>query len=333
MIVLAADIGGTSTRLALCGQNGKGFRVITEDKFVSAEYPGICAILETFLSGKSAKIDRACFGIPGPVTGEIIELANLPWKIDAKAIKQILKIEKIGLINDLEANAYGLCELKGKDFAVLNEGTKNRTGNAAIISAGTGLGEAGLHFESAIKIRHPFASEGGHADFAPRNELEIELLRFLLTRFKRVSVERVLSGQGLQNIYEFLRDTGRETEPVSLAKEIAESDDMAAVISANGIKHIYPICETALKMFVSIYGAEAGNLALKMLATGGVYLGGGIAPKILPVLQEPIFIEAFRAKGRMSPLLEKIPVRVVLNDKAALLGAAHFAFYQSMEAL
>ncbi len=328
MMILAADIGGTSARLALCEQNEKGFRVVSQDKFVSAEYPGLCAILESFLSGKSGKVDRACFGVPGPVAGEIIELANLPWKIDVKALKQTLKIEQIGLINDLEANSYGLCELEDKDFAILNEGTTNPTGNAAIISAGTGLGEAGLHFETAIKIRHPFASEGGHADFAPRNEFEIELLRFLLKKFERVSVERVLSGQGLQNIYEFLKESKRFEEPAWLEEEIANGDDTAAIISKNGLERKAEICEAALRTFVSIYGAEAGNFALKMLATGGVFLGGGIAPKILSVLQEPIFIESFRAKGRMSPLLEKIPVRVVLNDKAALLGAAHFAFYE-----
>lgn len=328
MTILAADIGGTNTRLALCEQYQEGFRIIDEDKFVSASFEGLDAIIEQFLDGKSDEIDRACFGIPGPVTGETIKLANLPWAIDVKVIKNLLGIEQIGLINDLEANAYGLCELKEEDFAVLNEGTKKTTGNAAIISAGTGLGEAGMHFEVAMKARHPFASEGGHSDFAPRNDLEIELLRYLLAKFERVSVERVLSGQGLQNIYEFLRDTNRFEEPDWLAEEIAEADDIPATISKNGLTGKEEICKAALNTFVSIYGAEAGNLALKMLATGGVFLGGGIAPKILPSLKESTFMESFQSKGRMRELLEKIPVRVVLCDNAALLGAAHFAFYE-----
>jgi glucokinase len=328
MLILAGDIGGTNTRLALCERNGQGFRVISEDKFSSAGYSGLEVIIENFFDGKSTDVERACFGIPGAVTGEIIELPNLPWAIDSNSIRQRFGIKELGLINDLEANAYGLCELEEKDFAVLNEGIKSPTGNAAIISAGTGLGEAGMHFEEAMKIRHPFASEGGHTDFAPRNELEIELLRYLLAKFERVSVERVLSGQGLQNIYEFLRDSGRISAPDWLADEILKADDIPAIISRHGLAGNSEICVVALNIFVSIYGAEAGNLALKMLATGGVFLGGGIAPKILPKLKETAFMNSFRAKGRMSQLLEMIPVRVVLNDKAALLGAAHFAFYQ-----
>ena len=328
-MILAGDIGGTSTRLALCELNGKNFCAVAEEKFSSAEFSSLEAIVEKFLSDKSHKIARACFGVPGPITGSIIKLANLPWTIDAEKIKHFLEIEKIGLINDLEANAYGLSELGEGDFSVLNEGAKNPTGNAAIISAGTGLGEAGLHFEEGMdNILRPFASEGGHADFAPRNDLEIELLRFLLVKFGRVSIERVVSGQGLKNIYEFLRDTKRAEEPAWLAAEIAESGDVAAVVSKNGIDGKAEICELALEIFASIYGAEAGNLALKMLATGGVFLGGGIAPKVLPKLKEVAFMESFTAKGRMRELLEKIPVRVVLNDKAALLGAAHFAFYE-----
>lgn len=333
MMILAADIGGTNTRVALCEQSGRGIRIIAEDRFVSSDFPGLDKIVEKFLSGKSQKAERACFGVPGPVEGEIVELANLPWAVSCQEIKNLFGINRIGLINDLEANAYGLNELADEDFCVLNEGSKNPKGNAAVISAGTGLGEAGLHFEKGRETLLPFASEGGHADFAPRNETEIELLRFLLKNFKRVSIERVLSGQGLQNIYEFLRDTGREEEPAWLAEEIAENKDAAAVISKNGIAENSAICVSALDMFASVYGAEAGNLALKLLATGGVFLGGGIAPKILTKLQEPHFIKTFVAKGRMRGLLEDIPVRVVLNDRAALLGAAHFAINEMQEKL
>ncbi|MBA2620983.1 MAG: glucokinase [Acidobacteria bacterium] len=284
-------------------------------------------IIESIISDKSPRIERACFGVPGPVAGETVKLANLPWTVDARTIKKSFEIERIGLINDLEANAYGLSELGADDFAVLSAGEKNTTGNAAIISAGTGLGEAGLHFEEEMRTLRPFASEGGHADFAPRDDLEIELLKFLREKFGRVSVERVVSGQGLKNIYEFLRDIKKMEEPAWLKDEILENGDAAAIVSKNAIAEKSEICSIALEIFASAYGAAAGNLALKMLATGGVFLGGGIAPKILPKLKGENFIESFRAKGRMRELLEKIPVRVVLNDKAALLGAAHFAFY------
>ena len=326
-MILAGDIGGTSTRLAVCELNGENFCAVAEEKFSSAKFSGLDAIIKEFLSDKSHRIERACFGVPGPVTGKVIKLANLPWTVDAEKIKTLLKIE-IGLINDLEANAYGLSELGADDFALLSAGEENQTGNAAIISAGTGLGEAGLHFEEEMRTLRPFASEGGHADFAPRSDLEIELLKFLREKFGRVSVERVVSGQGLKNIYEFLRDTKRAAEPAWLKDEIAQSGDAAAIVSKNGIDGKAEICEFALDIFASAYGAAAGNLALKMLATGGVFLGGGIAPKILPKLKTENFIESFREKGRMRELLEKIPVRVVLNDKAALLGAAHFAFYE-----
>jgi glucokinase len=325
MMILAGDIGGTNTRLALCKQRGQGLSVFAEKRYPSPEFSGLDEIIESFLGGRPEVVERACFGVPGPVEGDVIKLPNLPWTINRQELTALLAIKQIGLINDLEANAYGLSELDPGDFAVLNKGRPHPSGSAAIISAGTGLGEAGMHFEPVTKTLRPFASEGGHADFAPRNELEIELLRFLLTRFKRVSVERVLSGKGLQNIYEFLRDTGRAKEPAWLADEIAANGDAAAVISANGINGNSPICEMSLEIFVSIYGAEAGNLALIMLATGGIFVGGGIAPKILPSLQRPAFMDSFLAKGRMSGILEHIPVKVILDDKAALLGAAHFA--------
>jgi len=327
-MILASDIGGTNTRLALCEKTERGFEIAAEDKFSSGAFKSLSAIVEKFFDGKNAKLERACFGVPGAVTGGAVKLANVPWTVDADAIKNQFGLEKVALINDLEANAYGLSELGAEDFEILSAGEPNACGNAAIISAGTGLGEAGLHFEEEMTTLRPFASEGGHADFAPRDDSEIELLRYLLAKFGRVSVERVVSGQGLKNIYEFLRDTRLAEEPVWLREEIADSDDAAAVISKNGIDKKSEICERALNLFASAYAAEAGNLALKMLATGGVFLGGGIAPKILPKLREPFFLESFVAKGRMRPLLEKFPLRVVLNDKAALLGAARYALYE-----
>lgn len=326
-MILAGDIGGTNTRLILCTKNGDGFKILAEGNFTSADFEGLGAIVERFL-GDGLKVERACFGVAGPVeNGATAKLSNLDWTVDASEVRQ--SAGKVALINDLEANAYGLLELGGKDFAVLNAGVPNPNGNAAIISAGTGLGEAGLLYEKGMSNNlRPFASEGGHTDFAPRNDLEIKLLQFLLEKFGRVSVERVLSGGGLLNIYEFLRESGRAVEPPELAAEIKNAEDGAEVISRRALGGNSPICRIALDTFVSIYGAEAGNLALKMLATGGVFIGGGIAPKILPKLREAQFIESFRAKGRMRPLLEKIPVRVVLNDKTALLGAARYAFEQ-----
>jgi glucokinase len=260
------------------------------------------------------------------VQGKTAKITNLTWIADTASIAELLSHDRIGLINDLEANAYGLNELDENDFLILNQGQSNPTGNRAIISAGTGIGEAGI-FNKDGELR-PFATEGGHADFAPRNELEIELLQYLLTKFERVSLERVVSGLGLQNIYNFLRDTKRAEEPTWLAEEIKGSNHIGAVISQNGLEGKSAICEQTLDIFVSLYGAEAGNMALRLLATGGVYIGGGIAPKILPKLKEKLFLDSFLSKGRMRGLLELMPVRVILNDNAALLGAAHFAYYE-----
>ncbi len=325
-MILAGDTGGTNTRLALFEKTEQGFQSVAEEKFSSPAFGSLIEIIEKFLAGKPYIIERACFGVPGPVQGNKAKLANLPWVVDADEVKKRFGYDYIGLINDLEANAYGLDELKDSDFAVLNAGNPTPSGNAALISAGTGLGEAGMQFANGRRL--PFASEGGHADFAPRSELEIDLLRYLLGKFERVSVERVVSGMGLQNIYEFLRDTKREEVPSWLAEEITACNDVGATVSKHGLACKAAICEQTLHVFASLYGAEAGNLALKILATGGVYIGGGIAPKILPKLQEPTFFNSFKSKGRMRELMERMPVRVVLNDNAALLGAAHFAFYK-----
>jgi len=234
-----------------------------------------------------------------------------------------LGLEQVHLINDLYANAHGIALLAESDFVVLNAGAEHAAGNRALISAGTGLGEAGLYAD-AEGAYHPFPSEGGHADFAPRNDLEVELLRYLLGRFEHVSYERVLSGPGLHNIYEFLRDTGRGEEPTWLAEQIGKGDPSAA-ISRSALEGTSEICVQALDIFVSLYGAEAGNLTLKMLATGGAYVGGGIAPKIISKLSGPAFMKAFTGKGRLGGMLKEIPVRVITNDKTALLGAGRVA--------
>lgn len=318
-MILAGDIGGTNTRLALLEMEDKWPRVIVEQTFPSREHKSLDEIVRQFLGEHGLTIKRACFGVAGPIRNRRSKPSNLPWVVDADQLATLFGFDAVTLVNDLEANAFGLVALEAKDFAVLNEGAPESEGNTAIISAGTGLGEAALHFEG--KMHRPFASEGGHADFAPRNELEIELLRYLIPQFHHVSYERVLSGPGLLNIYTFLRDTGRGEEAAWLADEMQEADP-SAVITRAALEGKSELCMRALDLFVSIYGAEAGNLALKVNATGGVFLGGGIAPRIIDKLKSPAFMEAFTAKGRMRPLLEAVPVRVILNDMTALVGAA-----------
>jgi glucokinase len=321
-MILAGDIGGTKTRIAYFTTDTGRLRSVIEETFSSREHGSLDEIVQTFRAKYQATITQAGFGIAGPVKNGRCEATNLPWVVDARLLADQLGIASVALLNDLEANAYGIATLEADDFVVLNPGVPDAAGNAAIIAAGTGLGEAGFYWDG--HTHQPFACEGGHADFAPRNELEMDLLRYLLTRLKRVSYERVLSGPGLYNIYQFLRDTGRGEEPTWLAEELRQGDPSAA-ISRAALSGRSALCVQALDLFVSFYGSEAGNLALKVMATGGVYVGGGIAPKILPKLQEPLFMEAFLAKGRMRPLLAAMPVRVILNDKTPLLGAARSA--------
>lgn len=321
-MILAGDVGGTKTNLAVYDDDGPLGEPVVEATYPSQEHESLDEIVQTFVADHDIKPDYACIGVAGPVLDGRAETANLPWSIDGHRLASQLGIRSVELINDLEANAYGIGALEPDDFAVLNEGLAGATGNAAVIAAGTGLGQAILYFDG--HDHHPFASEGGHADFAPRDELECELLMYLRQRFERVSYERVLSGPGITSIYEFLRDSGRGEEPAWLAEQLTEGDPSAA-ISAAAQAGTSALCVTTLELFCSIYGSEAGNLALRALATGGVYLGGGIAPKILDILRGPGFVDAFMSKGRMRSLVEGIPVRVVLNDKAALLGAARRA--------
>ena len=321
-MILAGDIGGTNTRLAFVEERKGRLAPRIEATFPSREHASLEAVLRKFLAANRHPVSCAAFGIAGPVRNGRCDATNIPWVVDSVLLAKELGLERVGLINDLEANAWGLAALEETDFAVLNEGAPDAQGNAAIVSAGTGLGQAGLYWDGAT--HRPFATEGGHADFAPRNRLEAELLEYLLKQFSRVSYERVVSGPGLLNVYRFLRDTGRGEEPAWLAERMRQQDP-SAVISQAALARESELCAQALDLFVTLYGAEAGNVALKLLATGGVYLGGGIAPKILPRLQDPIFLNAFTAKGRLKPLMQAIPVRVILNDLAALLGSARFA--------
>lgn len=322
-MVLAGDIGGTNTRLAFFEGTRERLTAAAIEIFPSREHKGLEEIVRKFVSKYNQVPRAACFGIAGAVRDGVVETTNLPWVVSAKKIGEELDIPDVSLINDLEANAHGIALLEASDFVALNDGVPVASGNRALIAAGTGLGEAGLLAEPDGSYR-PFPSEGGHVDFAPRNELEMELLRYLMGRFEHVSYERVLSGPGLHNIYEFLRDTGRGEEPPQLADAIAHGDPSAA-IAKSALEGTSEIAVQALDIFVSIYGAEAGNLALKVVATGGTFIGGGIAPKIIGKLNGPAFLNAFQAKGRISPLLRDIPVRVITNDKTALLGAGRVA--------
>jgi glucokinase len=322
-MLLAGDIGGTKTNLAFFEVEGERLKPVAAGTFSSREHASLDEIVRQFVSAHSLRVKYACFGIAGPVRHGRCEATNLAWVVDAHQLARELAIETITLINDLEANAYGIAVLEPKDFVVLNEGVPDEGGNAAVIAAGTGLGEAGLYWDG--KQHRAFAGEGGHADFAPRSALEIELLRYLLTQFEHVSYERVLSGPGLYNIYKFLRDTGRGEEPAWLTEEICQHDPSAAISQA-ALAGKCALCMQALDLFVALYGAKAGNLALTIMAAGGVFVGGGIAPKILEKLTDGTFMAAFTAKGRLKPVLEAMPVRVILNDKTALLGAARCAY-------
>jgi glucokinase len=317
-MLLAGDIGGTKTRLTAFELVDGRLRTVVDQTFRSLDYPSLDALVLPFVAAHGLRLDGAGFGVAGPVKQGRVVATNLPWVVDAAQLASELKLPAVSLLNDLEAIAAGITALDEDDFAVLNPGTPDPDGNAVVIAAGTGLGEAGLFWDGQ---RHrPFASEGGHTDFAPRNELEIALLTYLIDRFGRVSYERVVSGPGLHNIYEFLRDTGRGEEPPWLRQELAEHDP-AAAISQAALACRSPLCAAALDLFVSLYGAEAGNLALKVMATGGVYVAGGIAPKILDKLRDGTFLTAFTAKGRLSPLLQATPLKIVLNDRVALLGS------------
>lgn len=321
-MILAGDIGGTNARLAFFDAKNGRLKLVSEAEYPSRRYRGLEEIVSNFVHDGGADVDAACFGIAGPVRNGRAQVSNLPWVVESARLARELRVQSTFLINDLEASAWGIGELEQADLLTINKGSGDGSGNQAVIAAGTGLGEAGLFWDG--RRHHVFACEGGHADFGPRNELEVELLQFLMKTYGRVSYERVLSGPGLVNIYHFLRETGRGEEPRWLAEKMALGDP-AAVISHAAMEGSCPLCEQALDIFVSIYGAEAGNLALKLLATGGVFVSGGIAPKIFPKLNSKNFLQAFVDKGRMLPLLEAMPVHVVANPNAGLLGAARCA--------
>ncbi|MCH8882686.1 MAG: glucokinase [SAR324 cluster bacterium] len=321
--ILAGDIGGTNTRLALFDAEDLSAARFARI-YPSGDYESLQAILEKFVQESRQELPgheltRAGFGIAGPVDGGVATVTNLPWRIEAARIGERLGVEHVALVNDFSAVAYAIPQLAPGDLHPLGGGEAKPKEHIALLGAGTGLGEGFLIWGAGRY--HVVSSEGGHTDFAPRNPLESRLLHTLTEKFGRVSYERVLSGRGLVSIFEFLRDSEGMEEPTDLAEEI-RAGDAAAVISRRGLARETPICDRALDIFASVYGAEAGNLALKVLAKGGVYLAGGIAAKILPRMEEGGFRYAFEQKGRFTAFLETVPTSVIVHDQPGLLGAA-----------
>ncbi|MBS4098960.1 MAG: glucokinase [Sulfuricella sp.] len=318
--LLAGDIGGTKTLLRLtCGA-----AVLREQRYDSAAWDGLEPMIADLLA--NTPVDAACFGVAGPVRGRAAQITNLPWRIDADAIAQQFSIGKVALINDFQAVAYGIEALGPEDLYTLQAGHLSEHGPRAVIGAGTGLGEGYLVWQGENYVALP--SEGSHADFAPADELQIDLWRWLSERHDHVSWERVVSGPGLETIYRFLRERGDFPESTLLA-QMMQAGDASAAISDFALHQYDPLASAALDLFVAIYGAETGNLALKILASGGVYVAGGIAPKIIERLKNGGFMGAFLAKGRFAELLASIPVQVVLNPEVGLLGAQRVAGKQS----
>jgi glucokinase len=324
-MIIAGDIGGTKTNVALfeVGQ-GRVSAPLAQQSYPSARFDSLEDILREFVRHhKPAPITHACFGIAGPVVRGHVDATNLTWEVFDFKLAEAVGVPEVRLINDLEATAYGIGELGPEQLYTLNEGEAERTGHRALIAAGTGLGMAAIYFDGAAY--HPMPSEGGHMDFAPRTDREFELMDYLREKIGgRVSYERVLSGMGIHNIYSFLRDCGHGEEPAWLAEEIRTGDPSAAVSRA-ALAGKSELASQALEIFVEVYGAMAGNLALLLKSVGGLYIGGGIAPKIMPKMTDGTFMRNYGDKGRMSGLVNSIPVRVILDDKAALYGAARCA--------
>ena len=334
-MILAGDVGGTKVHLALYEFAAGNLKSLREEKFPAHEFNSLDDVVTRFLAGKDGQLNdkgqiaAACFGCPGPVRDGRLKLTNLPWTLDARDLQKSLGIEHIFLINDLEANGYGIPELATDQIFTLHQGDAAAVGHRGLIAAGTGLGEAVLIWDG--KRHRPIPSEGGHCDFAARTDREVALLQHLRRTLNgRVSFERVVSGLGIKNVYAYLRDVEKLDEPQWLRNRLA-NEDPNAVIGTCAEDGSSSICFETMRLFSAAYGAETGNIALKVLATGGMYLGGGIAPKIIKTLQNGAFTQAFLDKGRLSALLQSIPVRVILDDTCALLGAAAYAEARASE--
>lgn len=320
-IILAGDIGGTKANIMLSRYSSNSLQTIKECRYVSKDFNSFNDILTTFLEGQTQP-DKICLSVAGPVIEGKVKFTNLSWEIDSADISNHLGGIPVAILNDLESTAYGLAALKKEELSTLYEGTNETPGNIAILAAGTGLGEAGLFFDG--KEYHPFATEGGHSDFAPRSTRDINVLRFLLERHEHVSWERLLSGKGIFTIWEYLIQIEKKESPVWLLQQMKNTDP-APVISKAAMEGTCPVCMEAIEMFNCYLATEAVNIILKLKATGGLYLAGGIAPKLLPLLNPNTWKDVFNKSGRMSKLLKEVSVYVVLNEKAPLLGATYFA--------
>jgi glucokinase len=325
-MILAGDIGAGHIRLGAFESEGNRLQIIVEKVYASHEHSGLAEIVAHFIRTEGIPVHQASFGVAGPVRAGKSKISNLPWVIDSRELAKQLKLASVGLLNDLEAYAYGIDALESKDFITLSEGSEDAEGNRAVISARTGLGMAGLYWDGFR--HHPFACEGGHADFAPREAIQVELLTYLQKKYGHISCERVLSGQGIQNIYDFLRETGKAEEPAWLREQINAASDPTPLIATVALEGKAAICDQTLKIFVSVFGAETGNCALRYMTTGGIFIGGIIAAKIVSRMKDPIFMQAFLDKGRMETLLKDMPVKVILNDDCGLIGAARYTLVQ-----
>src|ERR1700680_3498185 len=325
-MILAGEIGATHTRLAAFETEGNQLQCAVEKTYMSQQHDGLAGILADFIKTEGIPVHRAVLGVAGPGRGGRSKISNLPWVIDAKEVAKQLRLDSVGLLNDLEAYAYGIDGLESKDFITLSEGAEEADGNRAVISAKTGLGMAGLYWDGFR--HHPFACEGGHADFAPRDDLQMELLAYLQKKYGRISCERILSGPGIKNIYDFLRDTQKAEEPEWLRTQMSAAPDPPALISQMALESKSAICDQTLSIFVSVFGAETGNCALNFMTTGGIFIGGSIAAKIVPKMKDPLFLESFLDKGRMETILKDMPVKIVGNDESGMIGAARYTLVQ-----
>lgn len=323
-MLLAGDIGGTKTNLAIYSPEDGPRLPLIEATFPSDDYPSLQAIAKEFLSHITYDVTWASFGVAGPVVNGHVKATNLPWEMDEAELRDELGLDTVYLLNDLESIANSIPRLQPDDVQTVHPGRVAAGGAVAVVAPGTGLGEAFLTWTGDHYEAHP--SEGGHTDFAPTDETQLEMLRYLLARLDHVSYEWICSGMGIPNIYAFYRDTGRAPEPDWLREQLAQVEDPTPVIVTNALNEDTGcvLCRLTLETFVSVLGAEAGNMALKVLATGGVYIGGGIPPRILPFLMSERFRRAFLNKGRFARLLENVPVYVIMNPKSALMGAAAY---------
>ncbi|WP_368030041.1 glucokinase [Arcobacter sp. s6] len=322
-MILAGDIGGTKTNLALYKYENDALEIQSQHQFTSQKYESFSDVIQEFISAYNIQnIEAVCLGIAGPIINGVCKTTNLPWVIDTKELQKVCNTSKVRLLNDLEATAYGMLYLNEDEFVNINPNAKITQANKAVIAAGTGLGEAILFYDG--QNYHPIGSEGGHCDFAPLDSLQDELLVWMRKRYPaHVSIERLVSGIGIYTIYEFLKERNYKEES-EMMKEISKAEDKNAMVTQGALKND-SLCLETMKVFVEIYAAEAGNLALKSLSLGGIYIGGGIAPKILPFLTDGNFLKAFASKGRFKETLMNMQIKISLNQNTALLGAVHFA--------